>query len=57
MRCRAFGRFVAQQKVFRCAINDAVLRNKAVVVAQGGRIGSQCGGDDWDWRFKYCYKS
>lgn len=35
MRCREFGGFVAQQKVFHCAIDDAVLRTKAVVVAQG----------------------
>lgn len=32
-----------------CATNDAVLRDKAVVVAQGGKIVSQCGGDDWGW--------
>lgn len=49
MRCREFGGFVAQQKVFYCATNDAVLRDKAVVVAQGGKIVSQCGGDDWGW--------
>lgn len=29
MRCREVGGFVAQQKVFHCAIDDAVLRTKA----------------------------
>lgn len=34
-----------------CAVGRSgdLLRNKAMVVAQGGRIDSQCGGDDWGW--------